>query len=372
MQLTNIKVLVIFLTSLIPLCATAQDVDKAYSKFDYIPGEEVVYYNNFESDAKGELPIGWNTNGNAEVITLNGTNWVKLFQNATFITDNKQEFSENFTVEFDLFLDFKFQDAMFPVVAFGILGSGNKKTNSNEVLQNISQYGSIAIDLNTGLEQNSFVKLTSHQLENEFFNSGEKSFKPLENMLQKTIHVSMQVQQQRFRIWLNETKIFDVPQAMPELVKMNQLFFRVFESSYTNEQIGIYVTNIRIAKGIPDVRKKLSEGGKYVTSGILFDVNSAKIKPDSYGIIREVAAVLKSDVEMKVIIVGHTDSDGDKMDNLKLSKERSDAVKQVLTKNFGINPDRIVTNGKGESDPIIDNATKEAKAMNRRVEFIKI
>lgn len=368
--MNRISFLLSLIAGLLVLNGKAQD-NHANSRFDFIAGEKVIYYNNFESDIKGELPAGWNTTGSAEVVTINNSNWVKLLQNALFITDNTQSFSENFTVEFDLLLDFKYQDALFPAFSFGILSSGALKPNSNAVLQNIMQYSLLAVDLNTGIEQNSFTSLISYEKGNEFFNSGEKPFKSLENMLGQVIHVSIQVQQQRFRLWLNTTKLLDVPQALPAKQIMNQMFFRVFESSYSNEQVGIYVTNIKIANGVPDMRSKLMKEGRFTTTGILFDVNTARIKPESYGILQEIATVIKSNSALKILIVGHTDADGNEADNLKLSKERSEAVKQMLVQEFSVPADLLSSVGKGETEPVSDNKTKEGKAQNRRVEFIK-
>jgi outer membrane protein OmpA-like peptidoglycan-associated protein len=54
-----------------------------------------------------------------------------------------------------------------------------------------------------------------------------------------------------------------------------------------------------------------------------------------------------------------------------LSQKRADAVKQALVKDYGIDESQITTDGKGESSPVADNKTKEGKAANRRVEFIK-
>jgi outer membrane protein OmpA-like peptidoglycan-associated protein len=101
-------------------------------------------------------------------------------------------------------------------------------------------------------------------------------------------------------------------------------------------------------------------------------VNSATIKPESYGTLKEMASVMNEYADLKVKIVGHTDADGADAANLELSKKRAAAVKEALTKEFGIDAGRMETDGKGETEPIDKNDTPAGKANNRRVEFIKI
>ncbi len=109
-----------------------------------------------------------------------------------------------------------------------------------------------------------------------------------------------------------------------------------------------------------------------MTRGILFDVNSDKIKPESFGVLKEIAAVLTENPGVRVKIIGHTDSDGKDADNLTLSQKRAAAVKNVLTGEFNIDAVRMETDGKGETQPADKNDTAEGKANNRRVEFLKL
>jgi OmpA-OmpF porin, OOP family len=155
---------------------------------------------------------------------------------------------------------------------------------------------------------------------------------------------------------------------LPPGLTFNKLEF--LPSSY--EGYNTLMTNVRIAYGAPDTRNKLMTEGKLVTHGILFDVNSDKIKPESYGTLKDIAAVLTQNADVKVKIVGHTDSDGDDAKNLDLSKRRAVSVKNELNKSFGIDASRLETDGKGETQAIAPNDSPSNKALNRRVEFIKL
>jgi outer membrane protein OmpA-like peptidoglycan-associated protein len=132
------------------------------------------------------------------------------------------------------------------------------------------------------------------------------------------------------------------------------------------------VSNIRIAVGAPDMRNKLMTEGKIVSYGIYFDVNKDIVKPQSYGSLKEIATVLSENPDVKIKIIGHTDSDGADAANLDLSKRRAAAVKKELTSSFGIDAARMETDGKGETQPVAPNTSLSNKALNRRVEFIKL
>ena len=119
------------------------------------------------------------------------------------------------------------------------------------------------------------------------------------------------------------------------------------------------------------VLKDLMENGSFSTNAILFASNSDKIQASSNEIIQQIAEALKESKELKVQIIGHTDSDGDDTKNLLLSKKRAAAVKAKLV-SMGIAASRLTTDGKGEKEPVTSNDTEEGKAANRRVQFIKL
>ena len=99
-----------------------------------------------------------------------------------------------------------------------------------------------------------------------------------------------------------------------------------------------------------------------------FDFDKAVLKPEGKAKLDDLVGKLKA-VNLEVIIaVGHTDSVGSKAYNQKLSVRRAEAVKAYLVSK-GIEANRIHTEGKGESQPVADNKTKEGRAKNRRVEI---
>jgi len=100
-----------------------------------------------------------------------------------------------------------------------------------------------------------------------------------------------------------------------------------------------------------------------------FETDSAKLLPSSTPLLDEVVTVMKEHPEIEHVRVGgHTDSNGDKAHNVKLSDERAASVKQYLV-DHGIAADRLASKGYGESRPIADNKTEEGRAQNRRVDI---
>jgi len=102
---------------------------------------------------------------------------------------------------------------------------------------------------------------------------------------------------------------------------------------------------------------------------VFFETNRARIRKRSYGLLDEVASVIRTHPELPPIsIEGHTDDRGTLKTNRRLSLERARAVRRYLIKR-GLDGGRLQTRGFGRDKPIHPNASKRTRAQNRRVEF---
>ncbi|HKY34880.1 MAG TPA: OmpA family protein [Polyangiaceae bacterium] len=103
---------------------------------------------------------------------------------------------------------------------------------------------------------------------------------------------------------------------------------------------------------------------------VQFEHGSAQIKPESHSLLDQVALTIKANPQVKrVRVEGHTDDTGPRDVNVRLSKERAESVRQYLAKK-GVRNNRLSSEGYGPDKPLVDGTSDEARAKNRRVEFI--
>jgi OOP family OmpA-OmpF porin len=116
--------------------------------------------------------------------------------------------------------------------------------------------------------------------------------------------------------------------------------------------------------------KGLGEKGHIALYGIYFDTDKAVIKPESRPTLDEIAKLLGGQPQLNVVIVGHTDSQGNYDYNMDLSRRRAEAIAAELATRYGIAKPRLRTAGVGFLAPIGSNANEAGRALNRRVELV--
>lgn len=337
---------------------------KAYSKYDFVPGEKIIGFEDFATGTIGDFPAGWNTTASAEIVTIEGKQgrWLWLTKPGVFVPEFTETYPEDFTFEFDLLHGVPIRGAYFNFTLAELSNIAQPQnwtlgTNRINFEFNTANTGSQSGSSRFSVRKNSVSEAANMVVTGLF----SDQYNP--------VHISIWRQKERVRVYVNQEKFWDIPKALAKDAKLNAIVFSV---TYAESLIQHYIGNLRLAIGAPDTRNKMLTQNKWVTHGILFDVNSATIKPQSYGTLKEMANVLKEYPDLKVNIVGHTDADGADASNLDLSKRRAASVKAALAKEFGIDESRMETDGKGESEPIDKNDNPAGKANNRRVEFIKI
>ncbi|NVO21079.1 MAG: OmpA family protein [Bacteroidetes bacterium] len=330
---------------------------QTYSKYDFVPGAKVLFYDDFSEAAVGDFPANWNTNTSGEVVTTNlfPGNWFKMIGEGSVALDEGLNLPDNYTIEFDVISHPSGKDNENANFGFYLYSASNPK----DLNEGGAVPGKVGIKMEFGYRSSySAYDETGYTLEGT---KDEAAMIP-----DNVYRLSFWVQKTRLRVYLNQDKIFDLPKVMTAGYQYNMMRFELWDAGEP------MITNFRVAAGLPDMRNKLITEGKLVSYGIYFDVNKDVVKPESYGTLKGIADVLKENPAVRVKIVGYTDSDGADAANLDLSKRRGASVKSELVKNFGIDASRLESDGMGETKPVAPNDTPVNKAMNRRVEFIKL
>jgi outer membrane protein OmpA-like peptidoglycan-associated protein len=337
---TVITIIAIFSISI----ASAQTNINTYGKYDFVPGDTVLFEDNVQDEEADEIPSKWKIiSGRTEVRGKDGEKAIVMVDGwnvqITPRLKTKKILPQRFTLEFDA------------------MTTGGDAAGSGWPLEIVWNGGTGNMVNNLRILANGHTLLDQQQ--------GE--FPTPEDIREgKWFHVAISVNETTMKVYLNSVRVLN---AQTENGRANSFTFNIvgIATDGLNQR---YFKNIRLAAGGIDPYKQITTSGKFVARGIKFDYNKATLKPESMGEINRITALMKSHPELKFEIGGHTDNDGDAAYNLNLSQQRADAVKAELTKQ-SIDASRFTTKGYGANIPMSDNSTKEGKANNRRVEFTK-
>ena len=311
------------------------------NRFDFVPGDKVLVYDDFSDTDVGEYPAKWtikDAGGNQiEVVQIGERRFLK----ARYAKEHQQSAStwlryaikgdmpKNFTIEFDL-------DLGGP---FGVMFSKHRAWGGQEI--------------NIRAKEDDPVHTTNA--------SGKLSVKS------GIHHVSIAVSGTQAKVYVDGDRVVSDPDAIERpITRIGVVFHQPYQKEGDHQQF----TALRIAEGGKPAKALLAGEGRIVTHGILFDTGSDVIKPESGPTLRSILALLQEDPALKFAVEGHTDDQGGPKVNGPLSERRAAAVKAWLVKQ-GVAGDRLTSKGLGQSKPIDSNETLEGRANNRRVEFVK-
>jgi OmpA-OmpF porin, OOP family len=316
---------------------------KAYQNYDFVPGDKILFEDDFSGDTDGEFPAHWkllrgqgvtNVLQGAPVFALTDGNYARVAPRLR----TEDYLGDAFTIEFDFYPK---AGGYEQLIVFLQIGSDNESdiTFGREV----SASGIGQLETLTGTYP------------------GDK-----DNFTDRWHHGALVYKGHQIKCYLDQYRVLVVPDTgdiKPQSVQ--------FGGIGSNDSPLLF-SHVRIASGGGmNLIDKLNKDGRLVTHGILFDTGKSVVKAESMGTLRQIVTGLKSDPSLKLEIGGHTDSDGDAAKNLSLSSARAEAVKKALI-DQGIEASRLTSKGYGATKPIDSNSTPEGKANNRRVEFTKL
>jgi len=312
-----------------------------WAKYDFVPGDKIIFEDNLLGEENGEFPSRWDLmRGNVEIAELDGEPVIMFHDGAPTIVPYMKNAKEDylpdvFTIEFDLYCG-------TDNFALYLFDRKNQKSGSP-----------------TGY---TYFNIKYNRME-----MGRSSSRLPDDKLGKRrwIHVAIAYTNGKLKGYIDETRLINIPRIDfdPKGLSLHSYHAR-------NDNL-YYIKNIRIAEGGVKYYDRVLQDGKIIANGIRFDVNKATLRPESMGVINEIAELMNQHPDINFSVEGHTDSDGDDVSNQTLSENRAQTVVETLIET-GITQSRLSSKGWGESKPVDTNNTPEGKANNRRVEFIKI
>lgn len=324
---------------------------KSYKNYDFVPGDKIIFQPDLSAEPDAELPARFIVKkGNAEIQSFEGEKILHLQADGQTtvapLMNTENYLPEQFTLEFDMMYE----------------NEGSYFRYASDFQVNFRKRGDVNY---SGYPLYGFkIENTSHVLFGDQ-NAGRVGFpKDLENSVgtgNVWHHIAIYIHKNIGKAYIDGYRV----------VATNTLPVGAVKVDVKADRYGIKIKNFRLAAGGDDKYNKVVTDGKFITHGILFDVNKSTIKPESMGALNEIAKMLQQHTDLKFEIDGYTDTDGNDDANMKLSQSRADAVKDQLVK-MGIAENRLTTKGFGETKPIDKNDSAEGKANNRRVEFVKI
>lgn len=329
-------------------------VVKPWSKYDFVPGETIIFEDNLEGEQNGEFPSQWDLiDGYVENAIFEDENVIRFpieSSGATIKPLLKKEgdyLPDKFTIEFDMYLSHR--TSKYAVMFWDRGKSYHRPTELGDI-------GVIEVGYDQG------ASYDGGRLRRNLPKESQKAYPHWR-------HVAISFNIRALKIYMDQDRLLMLPN-----VQGNPLSISLKGSTYDSGHTGDYPTlikNIRIAEGAVELYDRFITDGKIIANGIKFDTGKATLRLESMGIINEIVKLMKQHPEIKFSIEGHTDSDGETAFNQNLSELRANTVMNELITQ-GIDVNRMVSKGLGESSPIADNSTPEGKANNRRVEFVKM
>lgn len=330
--------------------AGAPGLNEAAAGYDFEPGDDVLFEDNYAGDNIGDFPRRMNfRKGNWDVVEWNGQRWLRNTgpRHAALEIPLAKTLPETFTIEFE---------AYFP--------HGNQRlvvatTTPPEGRDRVVYVTGNAFQVGVAGGRTGVMALNDASAES-MTNSKEVGEGP--------VPIRIMVDGQYAKMYVGTQRVANVPNA--EFQRSDRIWLE--NTYFADEENPMLIGPIRIAGGGTDLYDVLEREGRFTAEGILFDVNSANIRGESAATLEEIGTMLQEHPDLRISIEGHTDADGDDAHNLTLSGERAESVRRYLIESFGIDASRLEAQGFGETTPVASNETEEGKQENRRVEIVRL
>lgn len=349
--------------------ADKQQVESAYAKSDFVPGDEIFFEDTFEGERIGEFPVRWDLlEGYVETASVAGRKVLAFTDNGLgevmpLMKNSWSWLPDVFTLEFDLFVAPLDEDAGSELgmeVRFGNRGASDYYNASSYVWFRYREDGSSSLSWAL-LKPGTDVPTRGDKMLG--LNPGLEDYNAKDNPLKAGAwnHFAFSFNKRAFKGYINGVRLINVP-------AMQAPGYFYFNSVSQYRYSGI--SNVRLAKGAVPLYDRLMSEGKIVTYAITFETGKADLRPESMVEINRIATLMKENPGLEFEVQGHCDTTGSDKVNDPLSQKRAEAIVAALVEQ-GIASARLTAVGKGSRQPVASNSTEEGRSKNRRVEFVK-
>lgn len=319
----------------------AQSADTStvdWTRYDYIPGQQVLFYDDFSGDKPGDAPQVWKASegGKAEVIKNGEIFWLHAREETT-ISPAQLKLAPQFTLE----MDFNVSDGYSGRYRVDFIGK-DKEEWASLTLEPFA----IFFSMSTGLTSEKRVELKSG-----------------------VHHLAVQADGGGFKAYIDKWQVLNIPKTGSFAATQIEVFMPGQGDEDSDD--ACMITNFCVAQGPATLQSQLSSSGKIVAYGIYFKAGKNDIRPESTPTLKQFAELLQADASLSFSIECHDNELPDQGDNVKLSQARAEALKDWLTENYRIPSDRLAIKGWGETRPLVEAGTVDGNKMNQRVEFIR-
>jgi outer membrane protein OmpA-like peptidoglycan-associated protein len=319
-----------------------------WANYDFVPGETVLYYEDYENDRVGDFPRRMEfMSGNWEIVEWEGRRLLRNLgpRGSALKILLPRELPERFTIEFEA--HFPHGNQRLVVGTSAPPGGGGHGRYEDNFFQ-------IGVAHGTGVDRRG--------------QGGVRSTNTTPEVGEGLVAIRIMVDGSYAKVYANERRVANIPNAV--LPRSSEIYME--NIYFADAENPMYVGPVRIAEGGLDLYEELAADGRVATQGILFAFNSSAIKPESTPTLDEIGTMLQDHGDLRIRIEGHTDSTGEDEYNQTLSDERAAAVRQFLIDEYGIDASRLEAQGFGESSPVDTNDTPEGQQNNRRVELVRL
>ena len=312
--------------------------------YDFIPGERVIYAEDFQAvlGAASVMRRLTQASQGLSIEPREGRPWLRARPPASYVAVLKDTLPERFTIDFDMY-----------VPGAQVLRISAPETARQTV-----------------------IELGPHQA--SVSGAGQPAIRAQVNRMisgfdeTRTFHYSIAADRPGIRIYVGNVRVLDAPGvSFGKATRLKFEFVGRADSAEMAQNIPMWISGVRVAAAGALTYEELAAKGRISTRGILFEVGGDQIRSESVPTLKVIGDMLSSHRDLKLTIEGHTDNFGSSSVNYMLSDERAKAVRDYLIANFRIDASRLTSAAKGDTKPVAPNTTPEGREQNRRIELIK-